>query len=184
MTLDNYRKERKEWRVASFGFKGNQEDKNFIKLFTKDNNLANEGEALHYIVETFKQTNAITLELSTKNAAQANEIQNLQEKLTNLQTEKDRLLSGYQNMVEQKKQAEEDAWPHFASQNGVIDKLREFKKQTSEAMRMLFLDNSLRELNEAELIELMLDYCQRDPSEQFPFEPVAKEIVERQKTAA
>lgn len=168
--------------MASFGFKGNQEDKNFIKQFTKDNSLANEGEALHYIVETFKQTNAITLELSNKNAEQDNVIQNLQEKLTNLQTEKDALLNAYQKIVEEKEQANEDAWPHFANQNRLIDKLQGFKKQTSDAMRMLFNDSSLRELNAAELIELMLDYCERDPSEEFPFEPVAKEIVERQKT--
>jgi chromosome segregation ATPase len=63
-----------------------------------------------------------------------------------------------------------------------VERYKKFEDVTSEAMRFLFQDPLTRNLNFAEQLELMLDYCERDPSNEFPFQPVAEKIYQKIKS--
>lgn len=50
------------------------------------------------------------------------------------------------------------------------------KTELSAAFKSLFNDADCPEVTTEQTIEMMLDYCQRDPSQEFPFKPVARKI--------
>lgn len=60
-------------------------------------------------------------------------------------------------------------------------RLQNFLMQTSVAFRELFADPDFTTITTNDLVELMLDYCERDPSSEFPFPAVAQKIYEARK---
>ena len=60
--------------------------------------------------------------------------------------------------------------------------VQEFSGDVENAFKVLFDDKDFSGLTRRDLFNMMLDYCKRDPSNEFPFEPVATEIYKRIKS--
>lgn len=89
----------------------------------------------------------------------------------------------YLSEIENLKTALENAKKeHETIANAVIEYqelIAEFHTATEKAFMLLFGESEPIKITFKDMLRLMLDYCERDPSEEFPFEPVAREIYER-----
>lgn len=62
------------------------------------------------------------------------------------------------------------------------DRWDALKEATEKALPIIFNlgdEYPTIPVKDGELLELLIDYCERDPSSEFPFAPIAKAIVER-----
>lgn len=123
----------------------------FVNMFTSYvNKTANEAENATANVNVTAPANAENVN--------ANDVSALEQKIKDLQNELSVANQGQSVMME------------------LVTLLEPFRKETEEAFKTLFTDERFVGLSYIDLIELLLDYAKRDPSSEFPFEPVARPI--------
>lgn len=180
-TPDDYKNQPRNWKPTPFNFRGNPENKQLVKDFMKANNFANEGEALDYILQaftlTFGKANPLTAQVSEKEA----EIQNLKAKLVAAEKDSESTHNMLANEIKdlQLEIKRISANPSVEFPDAYIT----LKSATEKQLPVLFQrTEEVIPLSNENFIELLVDYCERDPSKEFPFEPVARKIVERTTT--
>jgi hypothetical protein len=184
-SIEEYKNRRKEWESSQFSFRGNIANKETIKAFKEANKFANEGEALDYIVQTFEQSNKLTemlsLQLAEKNAAfeilqrdSRNEIISLNVKLAKHPTlEPDQRDEQIKKLQEELKQAND--FKFVPGENFI--KLKEITEKILPALFSIEVAQIPTTGNE--FLNLLVEYCERDPSNEFPFQAEAEKIINR-----
>lgn len=112
------------------------------------------------VTERKQETDSI----NTENGA-VNEIAALKQRINDLESELHIAAQGQQVLLE------------------MTTLLSPLKIETEQAfVKEFFEDPEFKGMSFPDFCELLLDYARRDPSKEFPFEPVARVIYERNKT--
>lgn len=155
--------------------------KEFVNDLPENSGVANISNLVLYLINKVKELSKQKVN-NTGEDVSRQMVESLGNKTHEVISLKSELGKVYNDLAVLKKELEtKNIWIENASKETnhkyeVSKDLEDFKNETSQAMKMLFNNNDLRPLNNSEMIELMLDYCKRDPSSEFPFEPVATKI--------
>ena len=178
LTIDEYKKQNKDWNPALFNIRGNKSaNKALIAQFAKENNI-NEGQALDYMLHVFAHTY-----MNTENTNHVSNDKNaLTSNVSNENTHESTNTTDYKALYLDLKEKQAQL---MDAENNTFSKAYLALKKTVEEWLPRFFNPALVSLNDQiqishpDMIALLVDYAERDPSNEFPFEPVAKEIFER-----
>jgi hypothetical protein len=207
MNTDEYKKAPREWKPSPFNFRGNPANKAFVKAFQEENKFDTEGQALDFILQSFQQANEHTKKLSDKIAElessilkmsaeiistteTANQqiqersayIFQLQNEITVLkaggttETDGGKVISIIPGVTAEIKKENESA---SAIQIAKYAEFVQLKTDLEKALPKMFKLEGVEvvPVSDEDLLRLLVDYAKRDPSKEFPFLPIAKEIV-------
>ncbi|MCW5907323.1 MAG: hypothetical protein KIS94_05655 [Chitinophagales bacterium] len=174
--VDDYKNTPRTWKPEPFNFRGNKANKAFVEEIKRAYKFESEGIALDYIMHTFRHTSSLTQSLTSEVSELKAQIQNLANKLKtseqNLQLANNEI-ARLQDLLDESANKPEFVFPDTYSQ---------LKEATEKTLPMLFQrPESTIPVTDLEFLALLVEYCERDPSKEFPFKPAAEKIIERYK---
>lgn len=199
MTTEEYKKKPREWKPESFNFRGNAENKAFVQSLVdkKDaNKFSTEGEALDFIVQSFKLSIEQATEQSNPLTAKVAELEN---QLWEAQ-KAEKLAKHHLESIE-KTLSERNAELTEARKNKntytcleTNETFQQLKKQVQEGLPKIFSElypdvatEQMIPVTDDEVLSIACEYSLRDPSKQFPFqertEPIVARFLETKKQA-
>lgn len=198
-SIEEYINRRKTWKPIQINFRGNPDNKKFIQGFKEANGFTNEGETLDYIVLSFVKSQELLKQLSIQLAEKNSEIQKLNDRAKEFQDEVRRAGQADSLRMDELEQKLANALKSDGAQSLAqnlelqteLNEARKYKfvpderfakllRATEVALPKLFgIKADAIAISNIEFLNLLLEYCERDPSNEFPFKPEAEKIVNR-----
>ncbi len=164
--LDDYKAKGNAFKSVTLPIRGNIDNITEIDAVMKEHGFSSRGVALDYILFAYQKLSAVDVSrLENEIDELANENSELKAKIIELQN------------------AQPQTPAPANSANCTPEGFKEFYEETVAAFKLLFADDTYPGHHIPDQIALMMDYCKRDPSNEFPFQPVAETIYNKHKIA-
>ncbi len=195
MNAEEYKKQTRDWKPEAFNFRGNKANKAFVEEIKTANNFKNEGEALDFIMQSFKVAN---MGAGTQANPLTATVAELQVKVTETENmlakekEAGKISTGLLQVLTEKmeklnsKLAENKTYTCLE----VNRNFQDIKAKLESVLPKIFvkLHPELETVDRVpvtddELLSIICDYANRDPSKEFPFQELTEPIILKFKAA-
>lgn len=189
MTAEEYKRNPREWKPEAFNFRGNKANKAFVKEIMTANNLDNEGEALDFIMQSFKQAKPLTTEQANPLTTTVADLQAKLTKTENSFNEKQKEVDYLNQMLvlntskynELKKLSDSGAQYTCLESN---EHFQRIKASLEKVLPKIFAERYPElagvervPVTDDEMLTTLCDYADRDPSKEFPFLEKSEPII-------